>query len=124
MSIAACERSLVARAPDDTSLAVDVDPDHAAVLNELEARRVAVELRPEIVGAAHERNHPALQLRKGHRTTLTHSLERPICIARGIGQRGYAGQRGGDYGRKKGTEQGHNATLVERAFYTDALNRL
>src|SRR5206468_6835323 len=60
------ERSLVARAPDDASLAVDVDPDHAAVLNELEACRVAVELRAEVIGAAHERNHPALQLRKGH----------------------------------------------------------
>src|SRR5258708_5672835 len=124
MSIAACERSLVARAADDAPLAVDVDPDDAAVLNELEARRVAVELRPEVVGAAHERNHPALQLRKGHRTALTHPLERPICIARGIGQRGYAGQRSGDHGREEGSEQGHNATLVGCAFYTDALNRL
>ena len=49
---------------------VDVDPDDAAVLHELQAIGAAVDLRAEIIGAAHERHDPALDLRKRHRAAL------------------------------------------------------
>src|SRR5437764_11711890 len=86
---------LVARAADDPALAVDVDPDHPAILDELEPSAVAVELWPEIVGAAHERQNPPLELRERHRAALTHALERPIRLARRIRQRRSAAEAGG-----------------------------
>src|SRR5438309_8761864 len=97
---------LVARAPYDPALAVDVDPDHPAVLDELEAGAVAVELWPEIVGAAHKRQNAPLELRERHRAALTHTLECTVRLARRIGQRRSAGEAGGTSGgEQKGAEQ-------------------
>ena len=53
-----------ARAADDPALAVDVDPDDAAVLDELEAISIAIEFRSEIIGSAHHWHDAAFELRK------------------------------------------------------------
>src|SRR3954453_3630429 len=99
---------LVARAADYPTLAIHVDPDHPAVLDELEAGAVAVELWPEIVGAAHEWQNAPLELRERHRAALTDTLERPVRIARRIGQRRGAAEAGGKRGGKeKGAEHCH-----------------
>src|SRR4051794_25288631 len=73
-----CARLWPRAADDAAGLAVDVDPDYAAVLHELETIGAAVEFRSEIVGAAHERHHPALELRQRHRAALAHVLESPV----------------------------------------------
>src|SRR6476469_9868830 len=62
--------STVVRAADDSALAINVDPDHAAVLHEFEAVGVAVQLGAEIVGAAHHRHDAALKLGKRHRAAF------------------------------------------------------
>src|SRR5437588_4317409 len=87
---------LVARAADDPALAVDIDPDHLAVLDELEPRRVAVEFGPEVIGAAHEGHDAPLEFGQRHRAALLHSLEGAVRIAWRSGQRGSAGEAGGD----------------------------
>jgi hypothetical protein len=106
-------RSLRARTADDASaLGIDVDPNHSAVLNEFEAVGAAIEFRPEIVGTTHERQNPALELRKRHRTPLARRLEGPLRFARRVGQRGGAGQAGRNRGgEEEGTEHSHYATL-------------
>src|SRR5262249_42379493 len=93
--------SVVAGAADDTALAVDIDPDHATVLHELHARSAAaVQFRAEIIGAAHERQDFALELRERHRPALLRVLESTVGIA-GVRIRkrwcaAYAGHNGGD----------------------------
>src|SRR3954466_276892 len=119
------------RAADDAAgRGVDVDPDYTAVLHELEPVGAAVELRPEIIGPAHERHDPALELGKRHGAALLRRFERALllphwavlllllphrtigfgtglAVARPVGQRGRAGQAGGHDSREKGTQYGH-----------------
>src|SRR4051812_8590928 len=83
---------LRARPPDDPAgLGVDVDPDHPAVLHELHPVGSAVEFRPEIIGAAHERHDLALDLRQRQRAALLGLAERPVGVARRIGKRRRSG---------------------------------
>jgi hypothetical protein len=58
----------VARAPEDSAgLGIDVDPDHAAILDELHPIALAVELGTELVGIrSHQWHHTLLELREGH----------------------------------------------------------
>jgi len=91
-------RGLAARAAEDAAGGgVDVDPDHPAVLDELQPVGVAIELGAQIVGAAHERQHPALDLGKRHRAALALGLERALGIARRVGQRGACEKAGVDF---------------------------
>ena len=62
-------------------LRIDVDPDHPPVLDELHAIGLAVDLRTEIIGPAHERHDPPLELRKRHRAPLSRVLERALLLA-------------------------------------------
>ena len=111
--------SSLVRTADDPPLAIDIDPDYAAVLNELETVVVTVEFGPQIIGAAHEGEHSTFKLRKRHRPALANALESTVGVparllkcppgftARWFAQRRSTRQPGGKYRGKKGSEHRH-----------------
>ena len=98
---------MISGTADDAALAVDVDPDHAAILDELETVRIPIEFRSEIVCTAHGGQHAPLELGQGHRSALLHILEGSLRIARGIGERRSAQDACAERGNKKGTQKIH-----------------
>ena len=121
--------ALVARSADDAAgRGVDVDPDDAPVLHELQAISVALELGAEIFRPAHERHHPPLDHRQRHRAALAGGAEGAILVARAVAEpaRFAIGGRTLDGGRrrrdearqagggKEGTKQAHGKNTFRR----------
>ena len=97
-------RRLVPAAPNDAAGGgLDVDPDDPAPAHELQAVSTAIEFRPEIVGAAHERHDSALNHRQRHGAALAGRFERTVLIARTLGR----GGAGGGNGRKEEDDGTH-----------------
>ena len=108
-------------ANDIAGRGIDIDPDHAAAAHEFQSVGAAVELRPEIIGAAHPRPDALFDHRQRERPTFAGRIESlilvpllfgRIAVARTLGQYWRGEQAHPKGGRKEGSKQGHNESLV------------